>query len=193
MPRPSEARRTYFQARLGGAVGVVDGDEQRRDDGRDLDGHPQQRQPVDQGRGGHRPAEEVQPGVEASPVAPSRLALSAEVQVAAGEDGRGSRRGTSSPPGRPPRGHRLAAGCPRVTGCGRRPSGRAPAASPNVTHPADHGEQPGGPATGTNQLTTADGERARSTMATRMAAIATPSADRARRWRGSGSDRGGPA
>jgi hypothetical protein len=50
---------------LGGAVGVLDRDQQRRDDRGDLDRDPQQRQAAHHRRGQHRPGEQVEPGVEA--------------------------------------------------------------------------------------------------------------------------------
>ncbi len=75
--------------RLGGAVGVVDGHQQRRDDGGDLDRHPQQRQPVDEGGHGHRPGEEVETGEEPAAVARRRVGVAGRPDVAHGEDRRG--------------------------------------------------------------------------------------------------------
>ena len=73
---------------LGGAVGVPDRYEKRRDDRRDLDGNPQQSQPVDDRCHRHRPGEQIEAGKETTRVA-NLGRTAAGLYVPDSEDSRG--------------------------------------------------------------------------------------------------------
>ena len=77
--QPGRGEQDVLPGRLGGAVGALDRDEQRRDDRGHLDGDPQQRQVAHQRGGQHRPGEQVQPGPE-----PARVPRVARPAVAGG-------------------------------------------------------------------------------------------------------------